>query len=64
MYKIQIQFIPGYDNIWVFQINPEDNIWEFETEAEAISKVEELKSLDSSGRDYKVFYPSTQENTI
>ena len=63
MYKVQMQFLPGYDNIWVSQINPEDTIWEFETEAEAISKAEELQSSDLSGRQYKVYSLSTEENT-
>ena len=63
MYKIQMQFIPGYDNIWVSQINPEDTIWEFDNESEAISKSEELQASDPSGRLYRVDYSSTEENT-
>jgi hypothetical protein len=63
MYKIQMQFIAGYDNIWVSQINPEDTIWEFDNEAEAISKSEELQASDPSGRLYRVDYPLTEENT-
>jgi hypothetical protein len=63
MYKIQMQFIAGYDNIWVSQINPEDTIWEFDNESEAISKAEELQASDTSGRLYRVDYPLTEENT-
>jgi hypothetical protein len=50
MYKVQMQFIPGYDNIWVYQITPEDPIWEFDNENEAISKAEELQASDQLGR--------------
>jgi len=63
MYKIQMQFIAGYDNIWVSQINPEDTIWEFDNESEAISKAEELQASDPSGRLYRVDYPLTEVNT-
>ena len=55
MYKIQMQFIPGYDNIWVFQLNPEDTVWEFEIEADAIAKAEELQTADLLGRQYRVY---------
>jgi len=63
MYKIQMQFIAGYDNIWVSQINPEDTIWEFDNESDAISKAEELQASDLSGRLYRVDCPSTEEST-
>jgi hypothetical protein len=59
MYKVQMQFIPGYDNIWVYQITPEDPIWQFDNENEAISKAEELQGLDQSGRLYRVDNLST-----
>jgi hypothetical protein len=53
MYQVQMQFIPGYNNIWVAQLNPEDSIFEFEIEADAIAKAEELQAADLSGRQYK-----------
>ena len=56
MYQIQMQFIPGNDSIWVLKLNPEDPIYEYEDETEAINKANELQSLDSSGRAYKVVY--------
>jgi hypothetical protein len=64
MYQIKMQFIPGYNNIWVAQLNPEDLVWEFEIEADAIAKAEELQAADQSGRKYEVYCPSNQENTI
>jgi hypothetical protein len=54
MHQVQMQFIPGYDNIWVTQLNPEDIIWEFEIEADAVAKIEELQSADKSRRQYKL----------
>jgi hypothetical protein len=56
MYQIQMQFIPGNDSIWVLKIHPEDPIYEYEDETEAINKANELQSSDSSGRAYKVVY--------
>ena len=56
-----MQFLPGYDNIWVYQLNPEDTVWEFEIEADAIAKAEELQAADRSGREYRVFTPSAEE---
>jgi len=54
MYTIQKQFIPGNDSIWVQQLTPEDPIYSFETEAEALSKADELTSSDTEGRTYRV----------
>ena len=56
MYQIQIQFIPGNDMIWVAKLNPEDPIYEYLDENEAINKANELQSSDPSGRLYKVIY--------
>jgi hypothetical protein len=61
MYQVQMQFLPGYDNIWVYQLNPEDTVWEFEIEADAIAKAEELQAADRSGREYRIFTPSAEE---
>jgi hypothetical protein len=54
MYTIQKQFIPGNDSIWVQQLTPEDEIFTFETEAEAQAKADELTSADTEGRLYRV----------
>jgi hypothetical protein len=54
MYSIQKQFIPGNDSIWVQQLTPEDEIFTFETEAEAQAKVDELISSDTEGRLYRI----------
>lgn len=54
MYKILIQFIPGLDQIWVEQLTPEDPIYIYNTEQEALDKIAELQSLDTTGRQYKI----------
>jgi hypothetical protein len=63
MYQVQMQFIPGYNNIWVAQLNPEDSTFEFEIEADAIAKAEELQAADLSGRQYKAQAPVVVEET-
>jgi len=54
MYTIQKQFIPGNDSIWVQQLTPEDEIFTFETEAEAQAKSDELDSIDTEGRLHRI----------
>ena len=56
MYQIQIQFIPGNSMIWVAQLNPNDPIYQYEDETEAINKANELQSSDPDGRTYRVVY--------
>jgi hypothetical protein len=54
MYQVQMQFIPGYDNIWVARINPDDPIYVYDVEEYAILKAEELQAADLSRRQYRV----------
>jgi hypothetical protein len=63
-YAVQKQLIPidynaGDPNwakrqIWVYKLNGEDTIDEFDTEAEAIAKRDELDSNDPTTRVYRV----------
>lgn len=53
-YQIQMEFIPGLDQIWVSQLTPDSPIYEYDNEEEAINKVNELQSLDNTGRQYRV----------
>ena len=63
-YAVQKQLIPidynaGDPNwvkrqIWVYKLNSEDTIDEFDTEAEAITKRDELDSNDPTTRVYRV----------
>jgi hypothetical protein len=54
MFQIQMQFIPGNDSIWVARLNPDDPIYEYDNEAEAQAKANELKSQDPTDRLYRV----------
>jgi hypothetical protein len=54
IYQVQMQFIPGNNQIWVAKINPDDPIYEYDNEIEAQQKAEELQSLDTTGRLYRV----------
>ena len=56
MFKIQIQFIPGNDQIWVEQLTPTDPIYQYNYKNEAIIKAEELQESDLTGREYKVIF--------
>ena len=53
-FQVQMQFIPGLDQIWVAQLTPEDPIYDYGTEAEAQAKAEELQAADPTGRQYRV----------
>lgn len=54
IYQVQMQFIPGLDQIWVAQLTPEDPIYQYDNEADAINKANELQSTDPTGRQYRV----------
>ena len=54
MYQVQMQFIPGNDQIRVAQLNPTDPIYEYDNEPEAQAKADELQAADSTGRKYRV----------
>ena len=54
IYQVQMQFIPGNDSIWVAHLNPEDPIYEYNNEAEAQTKADELQAADLTGRKYIV----------
>lgn len=56
MYQVQMQYMPGIESIWVAKLEVEHEIHQFETEEEALSKVEELQNLDTEGRRYRVVY--------
>lgn len=54
IYQVQMQFIPGNDQIWVAQLTPNDPIYEYDNEPEADAKAAELQAADSTGRKYRV----------
>jgi hypothetical protein len=54
IYQVQMQFIPGSDQIWVARLNPEDPIYEYDNYADAQAKAIELQEADTTGRQYRV----------
>lgn len=54
MWQVQVEFIPGNTQIWVAQLSPEDPIYEYNTEAEAQTKANELQVEDITGRKYRI----------
>ena len=53
MYIVQMQFIPGNDQIWVEKLNPTDPVHQYDNEAEAQAKATELQNADTEGIQYK-----------
>lgn len=54
IYQVQMEFIPGNDQIWVARLTPEDPIYEYDNEPEADAKAAELQAADPTGRKYRV----------
>jgi hypothetical protein len=54
MYQIQVQYLPGNNQIWVTRLHPDDPIYEYDNEPEAQTKTQELQSQDTTGRQYRV----------
>jgi hypothetical protein len=54
MYVIHKQLIPKNTLIWVLKINDSDDLHSFSTLEEAELKLNELKTSDTDGRDYKI----------
>ena len=54
IYQVQMQFIPGLNQIWVAQLTPEDPIYQYDNEEEAVAKANELQAADETGRQYRV----------
>jgi hypothetical protein len=54
MFKVEMEFIPGNSQIWVLKLNPDDPIYEYDNEAEAQAKADELQAADPTGRLYRV----------
>jgi hypothetical protein len=54
MYEVQMQFIPGNDQIWVAKLQPTDPVYVYDNEPEAQAKANELQANDPTGRQYRV----------
>ena len=53
VYRVFMQFIPGLDDIWVAQLEPNDPIYDYDNLEEAELKAQELQDADPTGRLYK-----------
>lgn len=53
IYEVQMQFIPGNDQIWVAHLNPTDPIYQYDNYDEAEAKAQELQAADTTGRLYR-----------
>lgn len=54
IYQVEMQFIPGNDQIWVARLNPNDPVYQYDNEPEAQAKAIELQTDDPTGRQYRV----------
>ena len=54
IYEVQMQFIPGNDQIWVARLNPNDPVYQYDNFADAQAKATELQDNDPTGRQYRV----------
>ena len=54
MWQVQMQFIPGSDQIWVAQLTPADPIYDYRLQTQAEAKAFELQEADTTGRKYRV----------
>ena len=49
-----MEFLPGNSQIWVAHLTPSDPIYQYDNEAEAQAKADELQAADTTGRKYRV----------
>jgi len=54
MYQIQMQYIPGNNQIWVSQLAPTDPVYQYNNIDEANSIMTVLQTNDSTERQYKI----------
>jgi hypothetical protein len=62
-YIVLCEFLPGNSQIWVERLNPDDPIYQYDNEAEAQAKAEELQAADETGRQYRVQQIAATEET-
>lgn len=53
-YVIHKQLIPKNNLIWVLKLNESDVVYSYDTLEEAQTKLDELISSDTEGREYKI----------
>jgi hypothetical protein len=54
IFEVQMEFIPGNDQIWVARLSQDDPFYQYDNEQEAQAKAQELQDADPTGRKYRV----------
>ena len=64
MYQILKQFLTNSMVAWVLKLDENDQIFEYENEADAQAKLDELNSNETEGRQYRIVDESTNLNIV
>jgi hypothetical protein len=64
MYQILKQFLTNSMAAWVLKLDENDQIFEYENEADAQSKLDELNSNETEGRQYRIVDDSTNLDIV
>lgn len=64
MYQILKQFLTNSMVAWVLKLDENDQIFEYENEADAQAKLDELNSNETEGRQYRIVDESTKLNIV
>ena len=64
MYQILKQFLTNSMVAWVLKLDENDQIFEYENEADAQAKLDELNSNETEGRQYRIVDGSTNLNIV
>lgn len=64
LFEVQMQFIPGNDQIWVARLTPEDPIYQYDNLEETQAKADELQAADPTGRLYRATQLQTPEPIV
>jgi hypothetical protein len=64
MYQILKQFLTNSMVAWVLKLNENDQIFEYENEADAQAKLDELNSNETEGRQYRIVDESTNLDIV
>jgi hypothetical protein len=64
MYQILKQFLTNSMAAWVLKLDENDQIFEYENEADAQAKLNELNSNETEGRQYRIVDESTNLDIV
>ena len=54
MWQVQMQFLPGNDQIWVAQLNPDDLVYNYDSPLDAATQANAMMAADTTGRQYTI----------